>query len=89
MKHNMGKTERVIRLVFSLVLILFSLGILNGAGVFFGIISSVTVTGLVLAIIGIVVFVTGITGYCPINAALHVNSCQACRLGETHKHMPV
>ncbi len=89
MRHNMGKIERGIRLIGSVILLLFSLIILNGAGVFFGILTGATITGLVLSIIGIVVFVTGVTGYCPINAALHINSCEACRLGETHRHMPV
>jgi Inner membrane protein YgaP-like, transmembrane domain len=89
MRHNMGKTERGIRIVGSVVLLLISLVFLNGAGVLFGIITGVTVLGLILTLIGIVVFATGISGYCPINQVLHINSCQACRLGETHKHLPV
>jgi len=89
MRHNMGKTERGIRIIGSVVLLLISLVVLNGAGVLFGIITGVTMTGLILTLIGIAVFATGITGYCPINQALHFNSCQACRLGETHKHLPV
>lgn len=89
MRHNLGNTERIIRLVVGVLLILFSLIVLNGAGVLYGIISSATITGLVLTIAGITMFVTGFAGYCPMYALLHLNSCQACRLGETHKHMPV
>lgn len=89
MKHNMGKVERGIRIVGSIIVMLFSLILLNGGGVLYGIVTSATIAGFALTVAGIVVFVTGVTGYCPINALLHFNSCQACRLGETHKHMPV
>lgn len=89
MRHNMGKAERGIGLVGSILVMLVSLIMLNGGGVLYGVFTAATITGFALTVAGIVVFVTGISGYCPINAMLHINSCEACKLGETHKHMPV
>ena len=85
MKHNMGKAERILRMVIGVPLTLFSLILTNGFGVFYGVINSVTVVGLALAVIGITLFVTGLTGTCLLYSVLNFNTCRLCREGsDTH-----
>lgn len=89
MKHNMGKNEKAIRLIGGTVLFVIGWLILRGFGIFVSVVTASTVVGFILAVIGAVVFATGLVSYCPINALLHHNSCEACKVGETHSHMPV
>jgi hypothetical protein len=89
MKHNMGKIERVIRLVLGVVLFMIGWRSLDAFGVFAGMVTSSAILGLILAVIGVVAFITGVLAYCPVNTLLHVNSCEACKIGETHSHLPV
>jgi len=85
MKHNMGKVERIARIVTGVPLVLFSLIILNGFGVFYGVATSVTLIGLVLTVLGVTFFVTGVTGTCILYSALRFNTCRLCKDGE-HTH---
>jgi hypothetical protein len=89
MKHNMGKNEKVLRLIGGAVLFVIGWLALHGFGIFVSVVTTSTIIGFVLAFIGVVIFITGLVSYCPINALVHHNSCEACKIGETHSHMPV
>ena len=89
MKHNMGSLERVLRVLVGVGIFIVSWLSYNTADLFWGGIRTETLTGLVFSIIGLAVLTTGATAFCPINAAIHANSCEACRIGEMHSHMPV
>ena len=55
MKINMGSWDRIIRLLITLlVLILLIAGVLKGA------------LAIILGIIAIIFFITGLTGFCPL-----------------------
>ena len=88
MKHNMGMVEKSIRLALGVVLL--------GVGYYLGAFStfwvgytSASFSGFIIALAGVVIFITGLFAYCPINALLKVNTCEACRIGETHRHLPI
>jgi len=87
--HNMGRIEKVVRLLLGIILFAVGWLVLGGYGVFVSAVTNVTVAGLVIAIIGAVIFITGLASWCPVNALVHHNSCEACRTGETHRHLPV
>jgi hypothetical protein len=89
MAHNMGKTERIVRLILGVALFYIGLGVFGAVGVFSSVVSSMSEFGLAVSLAGVVVFLTGLFSYCPINAVVRHNSCEACELGETHRHMPV
>jgi len=84
MRHNMGKAERLTRIAAGVPLILFSLIFLNGFGVLYGVVTSVTLAGLALALLGGVFFVTGLTGSCVLYSLLKLNTCKFCRHGAEH-----
>jgi hypothetical protein len=95
--HNMGKVERIIRLLGGALIALIA-GFYPGMGISgldaFGFLwnpasGTISVVGFLVLLAGIVIFITGWAAYCPVNALLHANSCEACRIGETHAHMPV
>ncbi len=89
MKHNMGRQEKLIRLIGGLVLFIVGWLVLRGYAIFVSEIAATTITGIVLAFVGAVVFLTGIFSWCPLNALVKHNSCEACKVGETHRHLPV
>ena len=80
MRHNMGRKERVTRVLLGIGLFAVSL--------WFGFIGML-VPQMVIAFLGLALAITGVFAYCPVNAWLHYNSCHACRVGETHGHLPV
>ena len=87
MRHNMGSAERIIRLILGTVICLISmwpLGAFVTGALWFSSYSSLT-----LFVIGLLIGITAFASYCPINALAHLNSCDACRIGETHAHKPV
>ncbi len=84
MKHNMGNVERVARIVAGVIVMLFSLTLLHGFGVLYGVVTSVSLTGLALTALGIVFFVTGFTGNCVLYRLLRFNTCRLCRDGAEH-----
>jgi len=89
-KHNMGSIERFMRVLTGSLFFIWSWLAFDTTNLLWGYgLQNTLAAGLVLSIIGLVVFVTGAVSYCPINALLHSNSCEACRIGETHSHMPV
>ena len=87
--HNMSKNEKIVRMMVGTALFVIGWLVLQGYGVFLWAVTAATVAGLVLGIIGVVLFLTGVFAWCPLNALLHHNTCEACKIGETHKHMPV
>jgi len=89
MKHNMGILERVLRLAYGAGVFAVGWVLFNTADLFSGGVRTETITGLVVSIIGLALFVTGVFAYCPINALIHANSCKACKIGDTHSHKPV
>jgi Inner membrane protein YgaP-like, transmembrane domain len=84
MRHNMGRTERLARIAAGVPIILFSLIFLNGSGVLYGVITQVTLAGLALALLGVVFFVTGLTGSCVVYSLLKLNTCRLCKDGGEH-----
>ena len=87
MRHNMGTAERVIRLILGTVICLISMSPLGAfaTGVFW----FSSYSAMALFVIGLLIDITAFASYCPINALAHLNSCGACRVGETHAHRPV
>lgn len=63
MKKNMGVADRIIRLIFGVVVVyLYFVGILSG------------LVGVVLLVISIVFILTSVVGICPLYAMLGINS---------------
>jgi hypothetical protein len=89
MKHNMGKTEKLYRLVGGLVLFIIGWLVLKGYTLLISVVTTTTVIGFILAFAGGVVFLTGLASWCPLNALFKHNSCEACKIGEPHRHLPV
>ncbi len=80
MKHNMGKNERFTRTLVGIGILALSL--------WFGFVGMLALQ-LILAFVGLAFTITGIFAYCPGNASLNRNSCRACKVGESHLHMPI
>ncbi len=80
MSHNMGKNEKYLRIILGVVVIVASL-LLGESGIL--------VWQLIAAFVGLVLIITGIFAYCPVNTSLSRNSCRACKVGESHGHWPV
>ena len=89
MRHNMGKIERVIRILLGAVMFVFGWLVLFGLETVIVTPSAMLTVGALLVIAGAVLFITALFSFCPVYAVLNLNTCKACRLGETHKHMPV
>jgi len=60
MKKNMGTTDKTIRIVIGIILIV--LGVLN--------------TAWLLVIIGLIPLITGLIGYCPLYTLLGISTCK-------------
>jgi uncharacterized membrane protein HdeD (DUF308 family) len=80
MRHNMGKNERFSRILIGIALFIVSL--------WFGF-TGMLALQLTVALAGLALTLTGVFAYCPVNASLRHNSCHACKIGETHGHLPV
>lgn len=85
----MGVLERVLRGVYGVGVFFVGWALFNTPDLFTGGARTATITGVIVAIIGLALFVTGAIAYCPINALIHANSCKACKVGATHSHKPV
>ena len=66
MKANEGKTDRIIRLVLGVLLIAVGLWPLNGL--------QAAVGGIIVAVIGLILLITGITGYCALYSLLGIST---------------
>ncbi len=64
MKCNMGKVDRIIRIVIGILLI---------AGLFF---VSGTLLKAILGIIGLVMILTAATGFCPLYVPFGISTCK-------------
>jgi hypothetical protein len=65
MKNNVGNTDKIIRLAIALVI----------GGLYFGEIVTGTL-GIVLLVIAVVLIITALSGFCPLYAALGMNTCE-------------
>jgi hypothetical protein len=63
MKPNEGTTDRLIRLIWGVVLIIIGWPVLNN-----------NTLGIILDIIGVILLVTGITGFCTVYKILGINT---------------
>ena len=94
MRHNMGNIERFLRMAIGVIVLLFSsilgpiVGYFDAFNFLWGNTSGLAIGYFVLFLIGLAMTLTGILAYCPINELARVNSCKACKVGETHSHMP-
>ncbi|MBI5190695.1 MAG: DUF2892 domain-containing protein [Nitrospirae bacterium] len=89
MKHNMGRTERVVRTIAGFALFFLGWAFMYGLLTWMSTAVGAGVVGLSFVLIGTVLLLTALFAYCPVSAIIAHNSCQACKLGETHRHMPV
>jgi uncharacterized membrane protein HdeD (DUF308 family) len=69
MKKNESSVDRVIRLVLGIILVAF--GIYE--------VSSAMVPGVILIIIGAILLITGITGFCALYALMGISTCKNCK----------
>ena len=81
MKHNIGRGERMLRLVLGSLLVIAGWGALWDLGI--------TILPFILIPGGAFLLVTGILTFCPLNVVFGHNSCRECRNGVTEKHIPV
>lgn len=63
MKPNEGTTDRTIRLILGIVLIIIGWAVLGN-----------NTLGIIMDIIGVVLIITGITGFCGIYKVLGINT---------------
>ena len=64
MHRNEGNLDRIIRLVIA------AAAVIIGAVVGFG-----SVVGIIAAVVAVIMVVTAATGFCPLYAVLHLNTC--------------
>jgi hypothetical protein len=64
MHRNEGNLDRIIRLVIAAAAI--AVGVVVGFG---------SIAGIVAAVVAVLMVVTAATGFCPLYAVLHINSC--------------
>ncbi|MBN2598602.1 DUF2892 domain-containing protein [Labilibaculum sp.] len=70
MKKNMGKTDRILRVIIALILAtLYFTDLITGT------------IGIVLLVIAGVMFLTSLIGYCPPYSLLSIDTCK----GKEHK----
>ncbi len=69
MKKNESGTDRVIRVILGIVLIIVGALALKGS----------EALGIVLIIIGLIALITGVTGFCALYSLLGINTCKNCQ----------
>jgi uncharacterized membrane protein len=62
MACNIGKADRILRVVFGIALIVAGF-IISGT------------TGIIMGIVGLVLLITGLMGNCPAYSLFHINTC--------------
>lgn len=66
MKKNIGNTDKIIRILVAMVVaVLFFMDIITGTA------------GIVLLILGGILLVTGLTGFCGIYTLFGINTCKS------------
>ncbi|MGV7221940.1 MAG: YgaP family membrane protein [Nitrospinales bacterium] len=73
MTRNIGKNERIIRVVAGVVLIITGI-ILSGT------------TGTIIAVLGLIPVITGAVGNCPVYSLAKINTCVSKNLKITNQH---
>ncbi len=68
MKTNEGTTDRVIRAILGIILLIAGYLLLGSS----------EVLGVILIIVGIVALITGITGFCALYSLLGISTCSTC-----------
>jgi hypothetical protein len=66
MKPNEGATDRIVRLILGVVLIIIGWPVLGNSAL-----------GIILDIIGLILLITGITGFCVIYKVFGMNTVKA------------
>jgi uncharacterized membrane protein HdeD (DUF308 family) len=64
MKHNVGKTDKIIRIIAAIVF----------GGLYFGHVVTGTL-GIVLLVLGIIFLLTALVGFCPLYTLFGINTC--------------
>jgi len=81
MRHNIGRWERLVRILLGSALVLGGWAYLVDFG--FSAASAVFIP------VGTALIITGVFSFCPLNVILNHNSCRQCRQGITDKHLPM
>ena len=66
MKPNEGATDRIVRLILGVVLIIIGWSVLGNSTL-----------GIILDIVGVILVITGITGFCVLYKVLGMNTLKA------------
>ena len=80
MKHNMGKNERIFRVMVGVAAVVAGWFLMSSLGI--------AVWPTIVLIAGVIIILTGLFAFCPLNALLHFNTCTECHHGEPHNHIP-
>lgn len=80
MRHNIGRWERLLRVILGGALVVAGWVYLAGFGM--GTLPVVIISA------GALLVVTGVLSFCPLNAAFNRNSCLQCRQGVSEEHTP-
>jgi sulfite exporter TauE/SafE len=68
MKINESTTDRVIRVILGIILA--AIGIFE--------IGSAEVLGIILIVVGLIILITGVTGFCALYSLLGIKTCEKC-----------
>jgi hypothetical protein len=68
MKVNEGTTDRVIRVILGIILL--AIGVFE--------VGSAEVLGIVLIVVGLIILITGISGFCALYSLLGIKTCEKC-----------
>jgi uncharacterized membrane protein len=68
MKPNEGTTDRILRIIFGVVLIIIGWSILKN-----------NILGIILDVIGVILVASGITGFCTVYKILGINTLKVPR----------
>lgn len=69
MKANEGKTDRVVRIVLGIILLVVG----------FILLGSIKVLAIILLILGVIALFTGITGFCALYKVFGMSTCSKCK----------
>jgi hypothetical protein len=81
MRHNIGRWERLLRVIAGSALVIAGWIYLEGFGI--------GAASLILVPVGTALLLTGVFSFCPLNVLFRHNSCRQCRQGVMDKHLPI
>ncbi len=73
---NVGLIDRIIRIILGVVLIYVGWVVWEN-----------NIAGIILDIVGIILIITGIAGYCWLYKLLGIKTCKVCKVPEAEKPM--